>query len=554
MRWEFGRAVFHDSFDDLLFFYSEARDGKYADYFSATSLNDPAIGVFTISGLGGGRVPLRQLDSALGSDTCGVSPAVLGNANTPWTGEIHCDGRFLSQSLWDIRKARILHQGSVGAGQACADGLAFQTLLFFPESFDEYLRAMVKVDTLGLVPACAVGACGGVAQNCAHGDITASFAAHGLQPIGNTNDPYDTAATHNDAFETAVDVSSTPSISASIFPSGDIDFFTFPAGRGPVSVALNLPADPANPGLFKAYMLTLFDVDHRQLAQSVPNLDGINTVAGLCAEQDCTTTASRVVLNFNNSSPTQMFLQVAGSPTFDGGSNSGVNSLNPYGITFEFAPSGPVSGRIVAASFDHDAISFSVHVTTWVRTQEYNFASAQLRDQAGGVIPQTQTHVPIQAGDWLAFVSSANAFGQMTGTVQLQPNFGANHPALGTVSLEVFGYGIQGSTISFGQSQLFNLTTNQTELTAFNNIFSPNQGQKATIKYEIQSSGHVTLRLYTLNGTFITTLLDAEEPAGKGSVDWYGTNVAGKVVASGVYLLHLRAPGISKTQKIVVVK
>jgi hypothetical protein len=37
-------------------------------------------------------------------------------------------------------------------------------------------------------------------------------------------------------------------------------------------------------------------------------------------------------------------------------------------------------------------------------------------------------------------------------------------------------------------------------------------------------------------------------------VDWFGRNLSGNRVASGVYLLHMVAPGISKTQKIVVVK
>ena len=96
--------------------------------------------------------------------------------------------------------------------------------------------------------------------------------------------------------------------------------------------------------------------------------------------------------------------------------------------------------------------------------------------------------------------------------------------------------------------------TDVASLTAYNNVFNPSHGQKTTIKYEVQNSGHVTLRLYTVSGNFIATLFDGDVPAGKGSLDWGGVNVNGRVVASGVYLLYMSGPGINKTQKIVVVK
>jgi flagellar hook assembly protein FlgD len=113
---------------------------------------------------------------------------------------------------------------------------------------------------------------------------------------------------------------------------------------------------------------------------------------------------------------------------------------------------------------------------------------------------------------------------------------------------------VSGSTISLGLSQALNLSTNRSHLSAWNNVFNPLKGQKATIKYEIQSAGHVTIKLYTLSGTLISTLLDGDFSAGKGSVDWDGRNLISNTVASGIYLVHMKGPGISKTQKIAVVK
>ena len=52
----------------------------------------------------------------------------------------------------------------------------------------------------------------------------------------------------------------------------------------------------------------------------------------------------------------------------------------------------------------------------------------------------------------------------------------------------------------------------------------------------------------------VQTLVDGDYPGGKGSVDWDARNFAGNVVASGLYLIHLEGPGISTTQKAIVVK
>ena len=94
----------------------------------------------------------------------------------------------------------------------------------------------------------------------------------------------------------------------------------------------------------------------------------------------------------------------------------------------------------------------------------------------------------------------------------------------------------------------------QTELTAYNNVFNPANGEKATLKYATSSAGRVIIKLYTITGTYIATLLDAEKPAGKGSLDWNGRNINGAVVASGVYLVRIEAPGIRKTQKVAIIK
>ncbi len=500
-----------------------------ADYFSASSLNQSAIGTYVLGSLGGTGA-LRELDCT----KPGIPCRVLSNAT--WLGEIHDDSIFLSQAFWDIRRDRITALG-FNAGRSCTDGLIFQSLLFFPESFGEFYDAMRRVDAAG-----AVAACGGAST--AQAAINTAFAAHGL--ILGTGD----ALERNDGFETATDVSTRSSLSATLFPTGDHDFYSFGAGPGLIRVTMNLPASG---GFYKAYQLKLFDRSRRLVAAAAPSYDGFNTVDGLCETFDCTTTASQVVLTYNNPSGSHLYLQVVGGDSLNG-SASGVQSSTPYGLSFEYERAAALGGSIITASFDNDVISFDVNVTTFISIQDWRFATAQLRDHSFNVLPNTLVHFPAAVGDFLTFVSSSSALGRVRGTVRLANGFAARYPGSGTVHLEVFGYNVYGSTSSLGMSNPLNLTARAAELTAYNNVFNPARGERATVKYATVTPGRVVIKLFTVTGTYVATLLDADMPAGRGSLDWDGRNVSGSVVSSGIYLLRIDAPGIHKTQKIAIIK
>ena len=505
-----------------------------ADYFSASSLEHSAIGTYYKQSIGLGGA-LRELD-------CQTHPPCKSlNGNTDWEGEIHEDSIFLSQALWDIRRDRITALGPA-LGRSCVDNLFFQSLLFFPESFTEVLDAMKRVDSAGIV-----AACGGA--NATQSVINAKFALHGLQLA--SGDAFE-GSRGNNGFETAVDISTYPSLNGTVSPAGDMDFYTFGAGAGPVQITLTLPID----GPFhKVYALTLFDRNHKEVAHAQPPLDGQHTLfyGAACDQSDCLTTASKVVLTYNNPAASQLFLQIAGGPAA-GGSNSGVNSSLPYLLETTYSKAAALSGRVVSAKFDNDRISFAVNVTSHPQIQDYRFAYAQLRDHSTSIMANTLTHVPAQAGDFLTMASSENALGRITGEVALVPGFAARFPAVGTIHVEVFGYNVAGSTVSLGLSNPLNLTTTKSELKAFNNIFNPAKGDKTTAKFDVQSGGRVTIKLYSMSGALIATLFDGEVESGKGSVDWSGRNLSGSVVASGIYLLRMEGPGISKTQKIAIVK
>ncbi len=75
---------------------------------------------------------------------------------------------------------------------------------------------------------------------------------------------------------------------------------------------------------------------------------------------------------------------------------------------------------------------------------------------------------------------------------------------------------------------------------------NPFSGQTA-ISYELQQSGHVSLRVFNLAGREVARLVDGFQPAGEYTIEWN----AGKLPA-GMYLYQLRANGFMETKRCVL--
>ncbi len=91
-------------------------------------------------------------------------------------------------------------------------------------------------------------------------------------------------------------------------------------------------------------------------------------------------------------------------------------------------------------------------------------------------------------------------------------------------------------------------------LRAINNLFDPSKNESTTIEYGIVNTGNVSVRIYSLQGREVRTMVNEQKVAGVYSVLWDGRNDTGELVASGIYLVHIEAAKFSKTQKIAVVK
>jgi len=82
------------------------------------------------------------------------------------------------------------------------------------------------------------------------------------------------------------------------------------------------------------------------------------------------------------------------------------------------------------------------------------------------------------------------------------------------------------------------------------NPFNP----RTTITFRLDQAEQVSVGVYDLGGQLVAELVDQRFGAGLHEVDWQGRDVAGQAVASGTYLVILRAAGRIESQKISLLR
>jgi len=82
------------------------------------------------------------------------------------------------------------------------------------------------------------------------------------------------------------------------------------------------------------------------------------------------------------------------------------------------------------------------------------------------------------------------------------------------------------------------------------NPFNPT----TTIRYTVPTRSLVELRIYSVAGRLVRTLVSSEVPAGNREVSWDGTNDAGNKVASGIYMYRLRTGKFSQSRKMTLIE
>lgn len=83
----------------------------------------------------------------------------------------------------------------------------------------------------------------------------------------------------------------------------------------------------------------------------------------------------------------------------------------------------------------------------------------------------------------------------------------------------------------------------------------PNPFNPSTqVRFDLASPGRVRLTVYDVNGRLVRVLCDEARAVGAWSVEWDGRDAGGNRVASGVYLVGMRAEGYEQTCRVTLLK
>ncbi len=132
----------------------------------------------------------------------------------------------------------------------------------------------------------------------------------------------------------------------------------------------------------------------------------------------------------------------------------------------------------------------------------------------------------------------------------LTMTFDVQNQAIGLWDLTVTNADSEATTVT----QALNIDFQGGSVGLVNNLLRPRNGVPVTITVTTYNSGHLLLRLYTLDGRPVRTLYDAPISQGIYNTTWDGTDAGGGSVASGVYLLRTVGPKIDLKSKIVVIR
>lgn len=115
--------------------------------------------------------------------------------------------------------------------------------------------------------------------------------------------------------------------------------------------------------------------------------------------------------------------------------------------------------------------------------------------------------------------------------------------------------GASVSVVNTGQAKIIEIMAPHWGLGPFvPNPFRPRIGVPVAIQYTVGEPAKVKIKVYTLSGELVKTLWDGQRETGLWTVEWDGRNSGARVVASGIYLIHLESPGFNEVKKLALVK
>jgi len=131
-----------------------------------------------------------------------------------------------------------------------------------------------------------------------------------------------------------------------------------------------------------------------------------------------------------------------------------------------------------------------------------------------------------------------------------------NYPLATKIRVEVFLIDAGGHKSDAGVSPfvLFK-SAGKNEVKLYDNLIFPANNKPMTIHYEIASPSLVTIRVYDLEGNLVKTIVNNEnQSAGMHNAKWWGKDKEENIVASGIYVVHIKTDFYSRTLKAAIVR
>jgi hypothetical protein len=107
------------------------------------------------------------------------------------------------------------------------------------------------------------------------------------------------------------------------------------------------------------------------------------------------------------------------------------------------------------------------------------------------------------------------------------------------------------NTVTFDPAYEFGPAASEAQLAG--NAPNPFSGQ-TTIEFALPEQSRVTVAVYDMMGRKVATLVDGVRSSGPHAVGWNGQSDSGQNLASGVYLLRMRAEGKSETKRMTIIR
>lgn len=576
VRHEYTHAVMNKIWPILYFDEGAAIAEGVADYFALSSNKDSSGHPYTsVIGAYVGGASGEGMSRDL-SGTLSYTPAQW-MANGAPMGQ-HANSLFLSQALWDLRNSA---NTTVSSN---ADKLVWYALMFFPDSLLEFRDAMVA----------AAKIVGGTTLINA---VESAFNAHGINYdniiSSATGDIYEPNNGTGSAADVDIVSISNRELNATLYPAGDIDFYSISLPEGQFKAVLTMPlvSDASSNMRYLPMGLLLLDANMQTAVDLIRPADMPSDQSG---STGLTTAYKNISLTFDapsrlNGNTGRYILGVyklnngyypdsatiTAKPesiayklnfTFANGSNIGLVKTR-YD---SFANGQKISFDVPYAKTDDNGLSNTLStlgLSNWGPSSYETIYSARLLDSDLNPIAGATT-----GGTYLSNFSNLHTYtdNKITGDITIQNGF--NSLGYNVVYLQIFGklrswkadndypdtnyredYGIVSMGIS---APIMSKSTTGEDIYIKNGVFNPMKGGKLKMQIAAKQDGNMKVQIYTVDGLLVKTLFDG--PAEKQFptlIEWDGRNEQGNVVASSVYLLRIDGAGIDRqVKKVVAVK